>query len=316
MSPRARARPRSPRRDVLEQLDPLHADQRPAATAEGPSVEQVRQAHERLLALAAAHPRGTSPLQPAPRRSARARQGSARQGRGGWQLRSPGRWIAVGATAVASGVAAVVLPGVPGGTPPAAFASWTAVPAALAVSDVQAAGQACRRDHFGQLAEMAPMLPTDGQIQQMDTVLAEQRGSYTYTLLSDGRWLAQCLTGDGLGGGVLASAGQVDLRTGWSLVPAPDGVVVLTGGTQRTGGGASATYRWLSGRVGERVSGVEVIPTGEGVVTATVSNGYFAAWWPAGRSDTAELTLRLADGTVVTGLPADPVVSRYEGGPG
>ena len=296
--------------EVLGQLDPLHGGQHLAADAEEPSAGQVHQARQQLLALATAHPH------PASVREGSAHQGWAQQGRRRWRVRSPVRWIALGATAAASGIAAVVLPGVPGGTPPAAFASWTAVPAALAVSDVQAAGQACRRDHFGQLAEMAPMLPTDAQIQRMDTVLAEQRGSYTYTLLSDGRWLAECLTGDGLGGGVLASAGEVDLRTGWSLVPAPDGVVVLTGGTQRTGGGASATYRWLSGRVGERVSGVEVIPTGEGVVTATVSNGYFAVWWPAGRSSTAEITLRLADGRLVAGLPADPVVSRYEGGPG
>ncbi|WP_432571099.1 YbaN family protein [Kineococcus sp. SYSU DK005] len=296
--------------EVLGQLDPLHGGQHLVAGAEEPSAEQVHQAHQQLLALATAHPH------PASVREGSAHQGSAQQGRHRWRVRSAGRWIAVGATAVALGIAAVVLPGLPGSTPPAAFASWTAVPAALAVSDVQAAGQACRRNHFGQPAEMAPMLPSDAQIQRMDTVLAEQRGAYTYTLLAGGGWLAECLSGDGLGGGVLASAGEVDLRTGWSLVPAPDGVVVLTGGTQRTGGGASATYRWLSGRVGEQVSAVEVTPTGEGVVTATVSNGYFAAWWPAGRSESAELTLRLADGEVVTGLPADPIVSRYEGGPG
>ncbi|NAZ86100.1 hypothetical protein GTR00_08330 [Kineococcus sp. T90] len=52
------------------------------------------------------------------------------------------------------------------------------------------------------------------------------------------------------------------------------------------------------------------------MVTATVSNGYFAAWWPAGRSRAAQLTLHLADGRTVQGVDAEPVVSRYQGGPG
>ncbi|GAA0314902.1 hypothetical protein [Kineococcus aurantiacus] len=326
--------------DTLRRLDPLQQANPHNSQPEQQEQEQhgeERRAHARLLALASAHPRpATFPTAPSAASAASSAASSAamsvaaasvpargrRDARSSsplrWAARSRSRWITVGVAGLAAGlvvsVAAVV---VPTGFQGAAFASWSAVPAAMAVADVQAAGQRCKDNHIDENRDLRG-LPSTAAVQRMDTVLAERRGDYTYTLLAGGDWLAECLSGDGSGGGVLAPAGEVDLRTGLSLVPAADGVVVLTAGTQRTsdaGGSGGSTYRWVTGRVGGEVTGVEVTPAGEGVVTATVSNGYFAAWWPAGRADTAELTLHLADGTVVGGIPADPVVSRYEGGP-
>ncbi|NAZ85147.1 hypothetical protein GTR00_03310, partial [Kineococcus sp. T90] len=216
MSPRPRSRPRAPRHEVLEALDPLlaqhpaqDAGQHPAGrtaaaraeqpSPEQPSPEQVHRAHERLLALALAHPRGAGEVGVAPAgENALHRDASVRPARGrrGWR---PRRWIAAGTTGLALGAAvalgAVVLPGVPGGSPQAAFASWTAVPAALAVADVPAAGQACKDRNPGQDTAASPLLPTGAQIQAMGTVLAERRGAYTYTLLAGGGWLAECLSG-------------------------------------------------------------------------------------------------------------------------
>jgi hypothetical protein len=299
--------------DTLRSLDPLGQPDAHGKDEDHGLFDEHR-VHARLLALATAYPH------PAP--ASRQVRRSVRDGRAlfprRWVTRSLSRWVTAGALALVVSTAALVLPT---GSPQTAFASWSSMPVAVADADADAdadaevAGQRCRDNNVDENKADSPMVLSNAGVQRMRTVLAERRGDDTYTLIEGSGWIAECLQGDGLGGGVLARAGDVDLRTGWSLVPAVDGAVILTGGTQRTGNDVSSTYHWVTGRVGSDVTGVGVTPSGEGVVTATLSNGYFTAWWPGGRSDTAEVTLHLADGRTLGGIPADPIVSHYEGGP-
>ncbi len=303
---------RSRRDALLRGLDPLLSDSPAPHHDDGGAPRATDRldegdAHAWLLALARSHPRPVTATEAGEHlKAATPTSPSTSSAPPRLSPRRHWRWALTSAAAAAVAGGLVIIP--PGQDEPA-FASWTAVPAAMPAPDVKAAGQACKRDHqqgLEVLRESAPLLPTTERLERMRTVLAERRGKYAYTLLADDVWIVECL--DGVASS-MNPVGDVDDEMRERIIPAAGGVVVYTGGTARVPEGH---YNWLTGRVGRHVTGVQVNSTGEGVVTATVSNGYFVAWWPGTRSVDATLTLHLDDGRTIEGLTVKPL-SRFEG---
>ena len=223
-------------------------------------------------------------------------QGTASQGeveRIGDRRRWRGRALAVtAAAAVAAGV--VILP--PWGTHEPAIAGWTPIPEEVPASYLDGVGAQCTRGSGS------------GDLWERDAVITEERGRVTFVVARTPTSLRHCLLVDG----DFHSSGGASVR-GRPTEVSPTGVqTYLAAG----GGRAEEAYTAITGRVGEDVVGVEVhprghvsepgaLPAGEPPesVTATIDNGHYGAWWP-GVTEEIELTIHLADGTVLSNIPA------------
>lgn len=186
---------------------------------------------------------------------------AAQQGR-----RSRRLWLLVPAATLALIVGSVVVQG--GSDENAAYASWTATPAAVVGDDLGVATSACE-----------DLLQGDDTIDGERTalVLAERRGDHVALLYrtEDPDLSATCLVRNPQGS---TDVETVDFGVGGSTGPALR--APLTGFTQ----GAISQYddgasSITDGAVGEAVVGV-TIHAGAFTVEATVENGRYAAWWP------------------------------------
>lgn len=204
----------------------------------------------------------------------------------------------------------VALAGVAGATVPAlllggsAFGSWTQVPEPLSGAARADAAASCRVG-FGVRAG-------DGEV-----VVADERGGWTYVLLSGPRLEASCLMANDLVAGSASGPRRAGFMGGWTADPSPapelaaDGIV---------GHGAEGTMpvdrpwplpdgeEWVAsveGFVGRDVAAVTVRTSDGPAVEASVEHGRFAAWWPSfepSREHPDALagltyTVTLADGT-------------------
>jgi len=175
--------------------------------------------------------------------------------------------IATGALALTVGLAVPLL------SPDDAFATWTATPTALSGAALEQAKTACDSD---------PASTTT-------MVLAEQRGVFTFTLRTDDREVMDCLVDDD-GTGGLSSSDLQDLR-----VPAKGEVTIVTYFTtwNPNNGHATAIY----GLAGNAVDAVTITRSNGFKIEATVSNGWWAAWWPGDTDSDATVTMHHSDGT-------------------
>lgn len=197
--------------------------------------------------------------------------------------------VPVGLAAAAS---AVVVPLVLTSGP--AYASWSATPQVLTPVETRVAADDCARRH-------------DTQARSGGSQLAERRGEWTYVLVDTVAGPASCLVPDDL-------AGRTDVRGGWfgSLdaegdvpTPAADELVELTSALGTTDEGL---FSWTEGVVGADVVAVAVTRPGGEVVQASVADGRYAAWWPAGADDPSNpevsqghvITYTLRDGSTRT----------------
>lgn len=201
---------------------------------------------------------------------------------GWWDARRPGRWLVGVAAAGGVATALVMWPT----STPSAFASWTATPAMATAEEAAAAQGQCEVALHGSVEQtqryptsvVNPSLPTsDAELAGRRVLVAEQRGTFTYVLSSNGAWTVGCLYSAALG-----DARTTASTTRLSVYPPAPGagtVDALQGGGFGVPGGESAVL--ASGRAGQDVVGVDVVtPTGR-TVTASVASGYWSAWWPA-----------------------------------
>ncbi len=224
------------------------------------------------------------------------------------------RYLVLAAGVVAAVTAAVVLgPSVTRDTE--AFASWSATPVELAGAERTAALEACLSllgDNGGELA-LDP--GADSSV-----LVAEARGGWSYVLFTtpsvSGRTLqGSCLMPEELvaeprpgEGGFFGSLGGAEETAG----PSPAATVAR----QDSSGAGSIEgelFVYAEGRAGVDVVAIEVTTPGGLQVDASVENGRWAAWWPAGddsprnpeisEAPTYEVTLR--DGTVTDGVRTD-----------
>ncbi|GAA3351541.1 hypothetical protein GCM10020358_82010 [Amorphoplanes nipponensis] len=202
------------------------------------------------------------------------------------------RWAAAAAAAVAVTGAALVMPGL--GGEDQAYASWTDTPAALPAGDTRELSRECVRQ------ELEPGYGyTQAELGAARNVLGERRGAYRYLSIATARWTATCFRD---------RAGKVHFG---SVMEAPvtdaalgrRGVELQGWGQLRTSEGYA---RLMSGHLGSDVVAVDVVLHGGRTVHATVKDRYFVAWYPEAVDATggATLTLKLAGGGTVAGLPA------------
>lgn len=148
----------------------------------------------------------------------------------------------------------------------AANASWKPVPDVA--TPEQAAEQAT--DCTASWQDDRP----SGQVLASDIILAERRGDGRLTLLRKGDTVVSCF--------------DIGLsEAGWGVIydplvsveadPAVDSVRVYA--VETTGDGAFG-YNDIVGRLGEDVTGVDIVAKDGTVITASISDGWFAAWWP------------------------------------
>lgn len=206
-----------------------------------------------------------------------------------------GRWVLVGAAAAAVTAGLVLVP--PWGAPEHAFATWSPVPDEVAATTEDAIADQCSNE-----------LAMD--VLDQEVVLTEERGRVTFGLLARPGYLSHCLLVDGAR--VIAGSGGTD----YDGKPAELSPAEARTTMAASGGTGNGAYTTVVGRVGEDVVGIDVhprgpveeagaLPDGElpATVTATVENGYYGAWWPGVSVEDLELTIHLADGTVVTDVP-------------
>lgn len=145
-----------------------------------------------------------------------------------------------------------------------AYAGWTAYPAGLSLGEDSVVTQQCQRWAANSTTQ-APTQP----------VLSERRGDDALALLRgrDGLLIVchqHLVPGEPVGG---------SSETRMTEDPSPDGLISDRGSAFANDEG-SPIVRTVTGRVGSDVTAVTVHTREQGDVTATVRNGYFAAWWP------------------------------------
>ncbi|MGQ2913038.1 hypothetical protein [Aeromicrobium sp.] len=206
--------------------------------------------------------------------------------------------------AAAAAAAAVAVPMVLGGG--SAFASWSAVPEPLTPSASAIASDACRS---------AMGVNSDG----LQTVMGERRGGWTFVLLQGAGGEAACLMPQKLidsdSGASRADGffGSYDPDPPAAPTPASDAIVEsesMAGSVSLPGrlslGTVDGWFVWVRGYVGRDVVAVTVDPPVGPDVEASVKDGRFSAWWPAGNAEGNDagsggawaFTVTLADGTV------------------
>ena len=98
-------------------------------------------------------------------------------------------------------------------------------------------------------------------------ILGERRGDFAAFLVADGGNVSMCIADDDFS--VAGSAEAAPLRRSETISLLGGGGVV-----------DPEDLRYVFGRVADEVRGVTVVADDGVRVTASVSDGYFAAWWP------------------------------------
>jgi hypothetical protein len=165
--------------------------------------------------------------------------------------------LAVGATVL------VVIVGWAIGTSPVsvspalAFSDWGPRPDATVADFAAAALTDCHVEQGGRLA------------------VQDQRGSAAVLIYAGGGELTLCLVARDRTGAIVAAASG-----GSHLLPAPGPLSVDTG-LSAPASAQSAGIRIVAGRAAAPVTAVVVTRSDGLQVTATVSSGYWVAWWPS-----------------------------------
>ena len=215
------------------------------------------------------------------------------------------RLLLVAGAVAAAVTAVVVVPTVTGGSE--AFASWSPTPVALDGAERAAALDACLVLQSNGGDELA-LDPGAGA----SALIAEARGGWNYVVFTavgtSGRELqGSCLVPDALvadprpgEGGFFGGLGPAEDTAG------PQARNVVREDSYLAGAIEDDAFVLAEGRAGVDVVGVEVTTPGGQHVDASLDNGRWAVWWPAGDDsiDNPELTgaptyeVTLRDGTV------------------
>ncbi len=183
---------------------------------------------------------------------------------------------ALGATGIAATVAAIVALG---STAAPAFAGWQATPTTPAAGQLSQAAQACGQN-----------LGTPA--------LTDSRGPYTASIYADSTTNALCLSGNGVS--------MSTRSTSPTAVSVAAGQIQLAGVGTRDSEGNALTV--VDGRVGTGVTAVTIERSDGSSVQATVTNGWYLAWWPGTVTATnAEVTT--ASGTSTVAFPTTQALS-------
>lgn len=202
---------------------------------------------------------------------------------------------ALGAAGIAAAAGVIVALG--SGAAPA-FAGWKSTPTVPAPGQLAQAAQECGQN-LG------------------NPVLTDSRGPYTAAIYDNGDTSDVCLSGNGVS---LSSE-----STSVSTDSVPAGQIQSGGGGQRDAVGNALTL--ADGRIGAGVTAVTLELSDGSTVQATVSDGWYMAWWP-GNVTAAKAAITTASGTDTVTFPSTPALTcpsgtsncavgySYGGGPG
>jgi hypothetical protein len=157
-----------------------------------------------------------------------------------------------------------------------AFAGWQATPTTPTTAPAAPAGQACGQG-LGTAA------------------LTDSRGPYTAAIYSQGDTTAVCLSGNGIS--------MSSRETSPSPVAAPVGQLQYAGGGTRDSAGNQLML--ADGRAGAGVTAVAFDLSDGTTVQATVTDGWYMAWWP-GTATATKAQVTTASGTTALAVPAAP----------
>ncbi|MCL2419200.1 MAG: hypothetical protein FWD04_07900 [Conexibacteraceae bacterium] len=198
-----------------------------------------------------------------------------------------------GAAAAAAGVIVAL-----GSSAAPAFAGWQATPTKPAPSQVSRAIQNCGQN-------------------MGSPVLTDSRGPYTAAIYDNGNTSSVCLGGNGIS--------MSSTSTSATPVSVAPGQIQAGGGGQRDSAGNALTL--ADGHIGAGVTAVTIDLSDGSSVQATVSNGWYMAWWP-GSVTAAKAEVTTASGTNTITFPSAPAMTcpsgssncsvgyGYGGGPG
>lgn len=216
------------------------------------------------------------------------------------------RLVIAGGVAAAAVVAVLAVPLVTGGGE--AFASWSRIPVELTGAERAAALDACLVLQGEDEGELSFDPTTDASV-----LVAEARGGWSYVVFTvagrrQPRLQGSCLMPDAVvadprpgQGGFFGSLGGAEEAAGPAV-----GRTVVRQDEYALGVIDDDMFARAEGRTGRDVVGLEVTTPRGRKVEASVEDGHWAAWWPAGDSSprnpdaseapTFRVTLR--DGTV------------------
>jgi hypothetical protein len=220
-------------------------------------------------------------------------------------------WLAGAGLAAAAAVAAViVLPG-PGST--GTSLAWSPTPQTVTTADADAARQTCATAIDEAMSEAAtgvaraneaiddatadaPMseleqIEAPATIELPPLIALDLRGGSGVALFSDGTTMGVCMVLAADGGFEFGGASVFDL-------PAEQPTELAVSSFMSTALGTDRAASLVIGTAGT-ADRVQVSVPGLDPITATLSDGQFAAWWPA--ADSSPITIRslTADGTVL-----------------
>lgn len=238
----------------------------------------------------------------------------------------PVRWGTGRRMAVVAGVAGVVGAGIGlatatagGGSGATAFASYSTTPTVPSAGQVPTADATCvhdgerwsRRTATSAPGALGPLPGFPGGAASVAAAAAgrwravvhDVRGPYTLVIVtadvSTGKLMGDCLLGPGVTGAAVFSVTWVDASPA-----AAGGIESLSGGVP---GGAGQPVV-AAGGVGTSVTAVTLVLSDGHRVTATVADGFYAAWWPYDATVTAA-TVTTSAGTTAHRFPVgDPIL--------
>lgn len=188
------------------------------------------------------------------------------------------RAVTVGAVAAALAVGSVVAPNFFGASTALA---WSAEPQSLTAEQVEEAEAACdasireSQEHAAGLDLPAEQRPV---VTELRPVITELRGSLVLVYATDSKPAPSTVTCYVRDGEVVASGGSAATASSEPLPAlAADSLHGDLGAVYSTSGGS---IRGVTGDVGSDVVAVVLDSVAQGPVTATVTGGHFAAWWP------------------------------------
>jgi hypothetical protein len=200
-----------------------------------------------------------------------------------------------------------------------AYAGWSAVPTSSAPASLSAVAQCLNQLNAppGGAAASGTWSP----------VLTDVRGPFTTILFENGSAGASCFTSSSFttvnqvsttgtsGDGVMRSGVSVHGASSGSGAAPATGSVTSGSSVDHTASGdltqvvqdhlstsADGAYTFVDGRTASGVSAVTLLAADGQAVVATVSNGWFVAWWPGSASATS------AQVTTPSGTTSEPLV--------
>jgi hypothetical protein len=180
-----------------------------------------------------------------------------------------------------------------------AMAAWSSQPTLADQTQITTAENDCAAN-FGQAASSQPSSGKQGPTESggpWSPELVDTRGGTTLALYSDTTQWMTCLESPTF---VLISS-----ISGTSATPVPGNSATLDYLRVRSDSSADG-YTLAVGRVGTGVTGVGLQRVDGSVVTATIGDGHFIAWWPNGEGVSA-LTV-----TTSAGTQSDPVDPSFQ----